>query len=92
MITRKLQQNYLEHYTNHQQRLGDKPLTQNYVTKATGRTVRFFSGIDAEIYFEGIYIDEVTDIAFSVEQQAMPLFGYSSYVFNGIAVGARLVN
>lgn len=91
MILRKTQQSYLEHYSN-AQRLGDKPLTQNFVKKRTGETVKYYSSIDAEIYFENIYVDEVTDIAFSVEQQAMPLFGYNSYVFDDIAVGSRLVN
>lgn len=91
MILRKSQQDYLEHYSN-AQRLGDKPLTQNYVRKTNGESVKYFSGIDAEIYFEGLYIDEITDIAFSVEQQAMPIFGYNSYIFDDIAVGSRLVN
>lgn len=52
---------------------------------------RYYSSVDAEIYFGNLYIDEVTSIEWAVQQQAMPIFGYNSYCFDDIAVGSRLI-
>lgn len=53
--------------------------------------VRYFSAVDGEIYFGDIFIGEVTSIAWNVQQQTMPIFGYNSYTFDDIAVGSRLI-
>jgi hypothetical protein len=53
--------------------------------------VRYFSGIDAEIYFDEMYIDEIVQFQYQIQQNTMPLFGYNSYVFDQVAVGSRMV-
>lgn len=62
-----------------------------HITNNVNGSVRYYSSIDAEIYFGNIYIDEVTNITWSVQQQAMPIYGYNSYCFDDIAVGSRLI-
>ena len=62
------------------------------ITTTIDNKKRYYSSIDAEIYFGGIFIDEVTNIAWSVQQQALPIYGYNSYCFDDVAVGARLIN
>lgn len=89
MIVNKTPQSLFT-YNAPQQRLGDKTLFTTSVAKGNTQ-VRYFSGIDAEIYFDDIYIDEVVSIDFQVQQGAMPLFGYNSYVFDDVAVGSRMV-
>lgn len=91
MITRKPSEKVIP-YASKRQRLGNKTLFTNLVKNQNNLNVRYFSGIDAEIYFEDVYIDETVQISFNVQQQAMPLFGYNSYVYDDIALGARLVN
>lgn len=68
-------------------RLGDRTL---YSTIVDGK--RYFSSLDAEIYFgTDKFIDEIVSIQWSIEQQTLPLFGYNSYTFDDIAVGARQI-
>lgn len=62
-----------------------------HVTNNVNGTKRYYSSVDAEIYFGSIFIDEVTSITWTIQQQAMPIFGYNSYTFDDIAVGSRLV-
>lgn len=52
---------------------------------------RYYSMIDAEIYFGDTYIEEAHDIAWQVQQQQQPLFGYNSYIFDEIALGNRII-
>jgi hypothetical protein len=73
-----------------QKRLGDKTLF-NTATKKGNTEVRYFSGIDAEIYFGETYIDETVQIEFTVQQNTMPLYGYNSYVYDQIAQGSRII-
>lgn len=74
-------------YINSTNRLGDRTITSNTVD---GK--RYYSSLDAEIYFGETYIDEIVRISWAVEQATMPLFGYNSYTFDDLAVGARQVS
>lgn len=70
--------------------LGDRTITSNIID---GK--RYFSSIDAEIYFGGldnVFVDDIVQINWSIEQAVMPIFGYNSYTFDDIAIGARQVN
>jgi hypothetical protein len=75
--------------------LGSKTLFATTYNKEVGdgkyQDVRYFSGIDAEIYFEDLFIDEAIQIHFEVSQNTMPLLGYNSYVYDDIALGSRMV-
>ena len=53
---------------------------------------RYYSSIDASIYFNGYEIDELIQIQWTTEQQTMPLFGYNSYVWDEVAKGSRMVS
>lgn len=52
---------------------------------------RYYSSIDAEIYFNNEYVEDICDINWSVQQRHMPIFGFNSYTYDDIAVGARMV-
>lgn len=91
MITNKPSEKVIA-YSSNKQRLGNKTLFTNLVKNQNNVNVRYFSGIDAEIYFEDVFIDETVQISFNVQQQAMPLYGYNSYIFDDIALGSRLVS
>lgn len=58
---------------------------------APNKTKRYYSSLDAEIYFSDYYVDEIVHIQFSVEQNVLPLFGYNSYVYDEVALGNRLI-
>jgi len=73
------------------QRLGNKTLFTNIIDNGISQT-RYFSGTDAEIYFDEIYIDEVVQIQFQMQQNTLPLFGYNSYVYDQVARGSRIIN
>ncbi len=90
MITNKPSEKVIP-YESPRQRLGNKTLFTNITKNQNNLNVRYFSGIDAEIYFEDIYIDETVQISFTVQQQSLPLYGYNSYVFDDIALGSRIV-
>ena len=62
-----------------------------HVTTTVNGDKRYYSSIDAEIYFGDLFIDEVTSIEWAIQQQAMPIYGYNSYCFDDMALGTRLV-
>lgn len=72
-------------------RLGDKALYTNINTTSSNVQKRYFSGIDAEIYFGETYIDEAVNINFNLQQNTLPIYGYNSYIFDTIAQGTRLI-
>lgn len=53
--------------------------------------IRYYSSLDAEIYLGDTFVDEVTSINYSVQQQVLPVYGYNSYAFNDVILGTRLV-
>ena len=91
MITNKSSREYRLHQAP-RQRLGDKEAFTSLVPNQNGNYIRYFSSIDAEIYFGDVFIDEATQVTWQVQQNVQPIYGYNSYVYDDIAVGARLVN
>lgn len=52
---------------------------------------RYYSVIDAEIYFGNQYVEDVASIQWSVQQNNFPLFGYNSYTYDEMAEGSRII-
>ena len=52
---------------------------------------RYYSVIDAEIYFGNEYVEDVCDINWSIRQNVAPLFGYNSYTYDEVARGNRII-
>lgn len=52
---------------------------------------RYYSVIDAEVYFGNEYVEDVHDIDWAIQQQVMPLFGYNSYTYDEVARGNRII-
>lgn len=73
-----------------QSSLPNKTIFSNIFNNGQGN-IKYFSSIDAEIYFEDLYIDDVVSINFSLQQNTLPLFGYNSYVYDDISLGSRMV-
>jgi len=51
----------------------------------------YWSGLDAQIYFNNILINEALQINYMVSEQVRPYFGYASHVASRIHHGARIV-
>jgi hypothetical protein len=52
---------------------------------------KYYSMIDAEIYFGDNYIEDAHDVMWSVTQNTQPLFGFNSYIFDEVAQGNRII-
>ena len=52
---------------------------------------RYYSNIDAEIYFNGEWVEDIGTIQWTVNQQTMPIYGYNSYIYDAVAQGSRLI-
>lgn len=50
---------------------------------------RYFSSIDAEIYFGDIFIDDINRIEYHVVEKILPIYGYNSSVFDFLLYGSR---
>lgn len=74
------------------ERLRHRPHISNTSNSRGNEYVQYYSSLDADILFGGQFIDEVLNIAWQVQQNAMPIFGYNSYTFDDIAVGSRMVS
>lgn len=90
MITNSAQNTYRLHQAP-RQRLGNKEAYTSLVPNQNGSLVRYFSSIDAEIYFGDVFIDEMVSIEYKIEQNQLPIFGYNSYIYDDIAIGNRLI-
>lgn len=68
------------------------PTKQGANGYSTSGNKRYYSSIDAEIYFGSYFIDEIVHIGYQIEQSTLPLFGYNAYVYDEMALGSRLIN
>ncbi len=53
---------------------------------------RYYSNIDAEIYINGEWIEDVNSIQWDIQQKTIPLYGFNSYTFDDIARGTRIIS
>ena len=86
------------------QPLDQRPIHTPYVTTyhrrktANGFSIdsaylkRYFSMIDAEIFFGNEYVEDIATIDWSVNQNALPIFGYNSYTYDEVARGSRIIS
>ncbi|WP_257146744.1 hypothetical protein [Priestia megaterium] len=51
----------------------------------------YYSGTDIRIYFGDLWVDEIVEIEWSLQEQIAPIFGYSSYTWDRVARGNRFV-
>jgi len=51
----------------------------------------YFTGSDVSIYFNDIFIDEVTGLSYSLQETIKPIFGYGSYTWDAVARGSRMI-
>lgn len=52
----------------------------------------YYSGTDTKIYFDDVEQKEISYINYTIQEQLLPIFGYSSRTFDTVAVGNRVVN
>lgn len=53
---------------------------------------RYYSILDAELYFGNEYVEDVHDCNWRISQNVQPLFGYNSYTYDELARGNRLIS
>jgi hypothetical protein len=63
----------------------------NKTTEFTRFRADYFAGADIRIYFGDIWIDEVTSLQFTLQEQVAPIFGYASYTWDKVARGSRYI-
>lgn len=52
---------------------------------------RYFSNIDAEIYFGNTLIEDIYEFQFSVEEKKLPIYSYNKFIPDLIVPGQRIV-
>ncbi len=52
---------------------------------------RYYSDISAEAYINGEWFEDINTIAWQVNQQQYPIYGYNSYVWDDLALGTRII-
>ena len=75
----------------------DISLTHRYIPKSDTRNrnlfkEEYYSGTDCKIRFSGEDQTEIASIAYSLQEQLLPIYGYASRTFDTLAVGNRIVN
>lgn len=51
----------------------------------------YFSGQDVRIYLGKTWVDEIVALNFTLQENAAPIFGYASYIYDKMAVGSRQI-
>lgn len=74
------------------------PRVFGYSYNSPGQTVeykrfneQYFTGADVRIYFNDIWLDEITGLQFSMQENVAPIFGYASYTWDKVARGSRQI-
>lgn len=62
-----------------------------YLQSKSSDKREYFSGANVRVYFGDIWVDQLTAISFSLEEQVAPIYGFSSYTFDRISRGSRMV-
>lgn len=79
----------------------DVPGFTNYVVstrKNIGGTVcsaelkRYYSNIDAEIYIDGEYFEDIQSIDWDIQSNKMPLYGFNSFIWDDVAFANRIIH
>lgn len=52
---------------------------------------RYYSSIDAEIYFNNEYVEDIANIDWEIEQNSGFAIGYNSYTIDEYMIGSRIV-
>jgi hypothetical protein len=60
-------------------------------TRTTSRNTNYFSGADVRIYFGDMWIDEITELQYTLTENVMPIYGYASHTFDKVARGNRII-
>lgn len=60
-------------------------------TQSNPKYKRYYSQIDANVWFGDKLISDIQNIAYNLAQHDMPIFGYNSYIYDEIAIGNRIV-
>ena len=58
--------------------------------KSTPRR-EYFSGANVKVYFGDVWVDQIQAISFTLQEQVAPIYGFSSYTFDRISRGSRMV-
>lgn len=69
----------------------EKQKKGNSITLGSAILKRYYSVIDAEIYFGNNFVEDVVAINWNINQNTQPLFGYNSYIYDEVARGARII-
>lgn len=64
---------------------------QNTSTEYRRFASDYFSGSDIRIYFGDIWVDEITSLQFSMQENVAPIYGYASYTWDKVARGTRQI-
>ncbi|WP_263117449.1 hypothetical protein [Bacillus subtilis] len=51
----------------------------------------YYSGTDIRIYLGDLWVDEIVEIEWTLQEQLAPIFGFSSYTWDKVARGNRFV-
>lgn len=76
---------------------GLAPRMDNYTRPTENRveyqvfSSEYFSAADVKLYFGDIWVDEITSLMFTLQEEVMPIYGYNSYTFDAMARGKRIV-
>lgn len=52
---------------------------------------RYFTGADCTIYFGDLFVDEVAELEFTMQERVLPLMGYASHTHLRVARGVRQI-
>lgn len=51
----------------------------------------YFSGSDVNVYMGDTWVEDLTGLSFTLQEQVNPVFGYQSYTWDAVSRGSRLV-
>lgn len=51
----------------------------------------YYTGADVRIYFGDIWVDEINNLQFTLQENVAPIFGYASYTWDRVARGTRQI-
>ena len=79
--------NYYKYNAN----MNDRTYFTSVIADSSGRTKRYFSNVESEIYFGDKEMDDIYQFEFGIDEKILPIYGYNCYYSSELVSGQRIV-
>lgn len=78
-------------YYKYNATMDDRTYFTSVVNTSGGKSKRYFSNIESEIYFGNEEMEDIYQFEFGIDEKVLPIYGYNCYYASELVSGQRIV-